>query len=123
MQAAGVRGTGCYFDDPAHDLLGLGGDEFQDLYHFTEGGPVEDPRFTVRPVYGQLGSRGYGPPAAGCSTLIAAAKAAPDPEGEQQLTGSCSQTVANGLDIGRHWRTTADVRVDANSYAANEIGQ
>jgi hypothetical protein len=32
-RAAGVRGTGigCYFDDAAHNLLGLGGDEFQDL--------------------------------------------------------------------------------------------
>jgi SagB-type dehydrogenase family enzyme len=48
-EAAGVRGTGigCYFDDPAHDLLGLSGDEFQDLYHFTVGGPVDDSRLTT----------------------------------------------------------------------------
>ena len=45
-EAAGVRSTGigCYFDDAFHDLLGLTGDEFQDLYHFTVGGPVEDLR-------------------------------------------------------------------------------
>jgi SagB-type dehydrogenase family enzyme len=59
-EAAGVRGTGigCYFDDPAHDLLGLEGDEFQDLYHFTAGGPVDDPRLTTQPAYAHLGSRG-----------------------------------------------------------------
>jgi hypothetical protein len=59
-EAAGVRGTGigCYFDDPAHDLLGLTGDEFQDLYHFTVGGPVDDPRLTTGPAYAHLGLRG-----------------------------------------------------------------
>ena len=53
-EAARVRGTGigCYFDDPAHELLGLVGDEFQDLYHFTVGGPVDDPRLTTLPAYG-----------------------------------------------------------------------
>jgi hypothetical protein len=58
-EAAGVRGTGigCYFDDPVHELLGLGGDEFQDLYHFTVGGPVDDPRLTTRPAYAHLGPR------------------------------------------------------------------
>ena len=52
-EAAGVRGTGigCYFDDAFHDLLGLRNDEFQDLYHFTVGGPVEDPRLTTLPPY------------------------------------------------------------------------
>ena len=36
-EAAGVRGTGigCYFDDAFHSLLGLDGDCFQSLYHFT----------------------------------------------------------------------------------------
>ncbi|MBI4550670.1 MAG: SagB/ThcOx family dehydrogenase, partial [Candidatus Latescibacteria bacterium] len=45
-EAAGVRGTGigCYFDDAFHDLLSLRGDRFQSLYHFTVGGPVDDPR-------------------------------------------------------------------------------
>jgi SagB-type dehydrogenase family enzyme len=59
-EAAGVRGTGigCYFDDPTHDLLGLGGDEFQDLYHFTVGGPVDDPRLATGPAYAHLGRRG-----------------------------------------------------------------
>ena len=36
-EAAGVRGTGIgfYFDDAFHDLLGLEGDQFQDLYDFA----------------------------------------------------------------------------------------
>jgi SagB-type dehydrogenase family enzyme len=59
-EAAGVRGTGigCYFDDSAHELLGLAGDEFQDLYHFTVGGPVDDARLTSQPPYDHLGPRG-----------------------------------------------------------------
>lgn len=53
-EAAGLRGTGigCYFDDPVHQLLGIGGRPFQDLYHFTVGGPVDDPRLTTLPPYG-----------------------------------------------------------------------
>jgi SagB-type dehydrogenase family enzyme len=56
-EAAGIRGTGigCYFDDAFHDLLGLKGDAFQDLYHFTMGGPVDDPRLTTLPAYAHLG--------------------------------------------------------------------
>lgn len=52
-EAAGLRGTGigCYFDDAMHDLLGLRDDSCQDLYHFTVGGPVEDPRITTLPAY------------------------------------------------------------------------
>jgi SagB-type dehydrogenase family enzyme len=55
-EAAGLRGTGigCYFDDTCHDLLGLTGDSFQSLYHFTVGGPVDDPRLTTLPPYGHL---------------------------------------------------------------------
>jgi SagB-type dehydrogenase family enzyme len=55
-EAAGVRATGigCYFDDAFHDLLGLRGDAFQDLYHFTVGGPVDDPRLTTLPPYAHL---------------------------------------------------------------------
>jgi hypothetical protein len=55
-EAAGVRGTGigCYFDDTFHELLGLRDDTFQDLYHFTVGGPVEDSRLTTLPAYGHL---------------------------------------------------------------------
>jgi SagB-type dehydrogenase family enzyme len=52
-EAAGVRSTGigCYFDDTFHELLGLRGDEFQDLYHFTVGGPIEDRRLLTFPPY------------------------------------------------------------------------
>ncbi len=55
-EAAGVRSTGigCYFDDAFHELLGLTGDDFQDLYHFTVGGPVEDQRLTTLPAYGPV---------------------------------------------------------------------
>ena len=55
-EAAGVRSTGigCYFDDAFHELLGLTGNEFQDLYHFTVGGPVEDPRLMTLPPYAHL---------------------------------------------------------------------
>jgi hypothetical protein len=56
-EAAGVRSTGmgCYFDDATHELLGIGGDRFQDLYHFTVGGPVDDPRLSTLPPYAHLG--------------------------------------------------------------------
>jgi len=55
-EAAGVRSTGigCYFDDAFHELLGLTGDEFQDLYHFTVGAPIEDHRLMTLPPYGHL---------------------------------------------------------------------
>jgi SagB-type dehydrogenase family enzyme len=53
-EAHGVRGTGigCYFDDVVHELLGLEGHCIQDLYHFTTGGPVDDPRLATRAAYG-----------------------------------------------------------------------
>jgi nitroreductase len=52
-EAAGIRATGigCFFDDALHRLLGLAGDEWQTLYHFTAGGPVEDERLTTLPPY------------------------------------------------------------------------
>ena len=52
-EAAGIRGTGigCYFDDAMHDVLGLEDTAYQDLYHFTLGGPVEDTRLTTLPAY------------------------------------------------------------------------
>ena len=52
-EAAGSRGTGigCYFDDPVHEVLGLQGPEIQDLYHFTVGMAVEDPRLTTLQAY------------------------------------------------------------------------
>jgi hypothetical protein len=58
-EAAGVRGTGigCYFDDRCHGLLRLKGDDWQDLYHFTVGGPVEDPRLRTLAPYAHLSGR------------------------------------------------------------------
>jgi SagB-type dehydrogenase family enzyme len=55
-EAVGLRGTGigCYFDDPTHQLLGLKGKDYQDLYHFTVGGAAEDPRLTTLPPYPAL---------------------------------------------------------------------
>jgi SagB-type dehydrogenase family enzyme len=59
-EAAGVRGAGigCFFDDGVHRLLGLRDLEFQSLYHFTVGGPVDDPRLTTLPAYDQLTTPG-----------------------------------------------------------------
>ncbi|TAK82507.1 MAG: SagB/ThcOx family dehydrogenase [Betaproteobacteria bacterium] len=53
-EAAGVRATGigCFFDDPVHDVLGFRDRAFQSLYHFTTGGPLDDPRLTTLPAYG-----------------------------------------------------------------------
>jgi nitroreductase len=55
-EAAGVRGTGigCYFDDVLHRALGLVGNDWQSLYHFTIGGPVEDVRLRTVPPYAHL---------------------------------------------------------------------
>jgi nitroreductase len=52
-EAAGGRATGigCYYDDPVHEMLGLTGDTWQSLYHFSMGTPVEDPRITSEPGY------------------------------------------------------------------------
>ena len=52
-EAAGVRSTGigCFFDDPMHEVLGLAGWHFQDVYHFTVGGPVEDVRLSTSAAY------------------------------------------------------------------------
>ena len=50
-----MRGTGigCFFDDPVHSVLGvdLKALAYQNLYHFTVGGPVEDKRLTTLPAY------------------------------------------------------------------------
>lgn len=56
-EAASLRGTGigCYFDDSMHELLGIKNDEFQSLYHFTVGKPLEDKRLETLPAYGHLG--------------------------------------------------------------------
>jgi nitroreductase len=55
-EAAGVRGTGigCYFDDVMHSALGLTRHDWQSLYHFTIGGPVEDSRLVTVPPYQHL---------------------------------------------------------------------
>lgn len=52
-EAAGLRGTGigCFFDDLVHEILGLRDRQFQSLYHFTVGGPVDDPRLSTLPPY------------------------------------------------------------------------
>ena len=52
-EAAGIRSTGigCFFDDAMHELLGLEDRDFQDIYHFTVGGPVEDRRLITLPAY------------------------------------------------------------------------
>ncbi len=55
-EAAGVRGTGigCYFDEVLHRALGLTGHDWQSLYHFTIGNPVEDLRLRTVPPYAHL---------------------------------------------------------------------
>jgi SagB-type dehydrogenase family enzyme len=55
-EAHGLRGTGigCYYDDPVHQVMGFANNEYQSLYHFTIGDPVEDPRLTTHPPYSHL---------------------------------------------------------------------
>lgn len=52
-EAAGVRATGigCFFDDAVHELLGFRDRALQTLYHFTVGGPVDDPRLHTLAPY------------------------------------------------------------------------
>jgi len=52
-EASGIRGTGigCFFDDLTHQEFRLTGDRFQVLYHFTMGGPIDDPRLETHPPY------------------------------------------------------------------------
>jgi len=58
-EAHGARGTGigCFFDDAVHEILGIEGNQYQSLYHFTVGKPIEDPRLTTYPPYGHLKDR------------------------------------------------------------------
>ena len=58
-EAQGVRGTGigCFFDDAVHELLGLKDNQYQSLYHFTIGKPVEDSRLTTYPPYHHIKDR------------------------------------------------------------------
>lgn len=44
-------GMGCYLDDVVHEALGIRDLAYQDLYHFTVGRAVEDPRLTTFPAY------------------------------------------------------------------------
>jgi len=66
-EAAGLRATGigCFFDDLLHRAVGTVGRRYQDLYHFTIGGAVDDPRLQTRPAYEHLASGGDSTPAAG----------------------------------------------------------
>ena len=52
-EALNLRGTGigCYYDDVVHASLGLANRDFQSLYHFAFGAPVEDRRLTTLPAY------------------------------------------------------------------------
>jgi SagB-type dehydrogenase family enzyme len=58
-EAHGVRGTGigCFFDDAVHEVLGTTGNQYQSLYHFTVGKPIEDSRLTTYPAYRHLKNR------------------------------------------------------------------
>ncbi|MGO9672744.1 MAG: SagB/ThcOx family dehydrogenase [Methylocella sp.] len=53
--ASGLAGTGigCFFDDEVRALLGLAGEDmqFEDVYHFTVGAPIEDARVLTLPPY------------------------------------------------------------------------
>ncbi len=59
-EAIGVRGTGigCFFDDETHRALGVKDERLRDLYHFTVGGPQDDPRLETLPPYEHLAGLG-----------------------------------------------------------------
>ena len=61
-EAAGARGTGigCFYDDAVHELLGMSGERWQSLYHFSMGMPVDDPRLTTEPGYAWETENGVG---------------------------------------------------------------
>lgn len=52
-EARGFRGCGigCFFDDPLHETLGLKGLEYQDLYHFAVGSPLQEIGVSTFPAY------------------------------------------------------------------------
>lgn len=58
-EAAGIRATGigCFFDDAMHQILGLASHRYQSLYHFTVGGPIDDPRLRTAPPYAHRQAR------------------------------------------------------------------
>ena len=45
------------FDDVLHRALGLAGHDWQSLYHFTIGDPVEDLRLRTAPPYAHLANK------------------------------------------------------------------
>jgi len=49
-----ATGIGCFFDNEMHKLLGLKGSEWQSLYHFTVGKPIDDTRLEIKPPYFHL---------------------------------------------------------------------
>lgn len=52
-EANGLRGCGigCFFDDPLHETIGLKGLEYQDLYHFAIGYPLQEIGVITLPAY------------------------------------------------------------------------
>ena len=52
-EVSGIRSTGigCFFDDSVHRIFGIKDLNYQSLYHFTVGGPVDDNRLTTLPPY------------------------------------------------------------------------
>jgi nitroreductase len=48
MQGCGI---GCFFDDPLHEAIGLKGLEYQDLYHFAVGFPLQEIGVITLPAY------------------------------------------------------------------------
>jgi SagB-type dehydrogenase family enzyme len=58
-EAHGLSGTGigCFFDDAVHDIMGFSDNQYQSLYHFTIGKPIEDQRLTTYPAYYHLKKR------------------------------------------------------------------
>jgi len=58
-EAHGARGTGigCFFDDAVHEIMGFSDNQYQSLYHFTVGKPIEDARLTTYAGYHHLQNR------------------------------------------------------------------
>ncbi len=55
-----IHGFNTRFDDAVHRALGLGGNSFQSMYHFTLGGPLDDARIQAEPAYPDDGTRAGG---------------------------------------------------------------
>lgn len=52
-EANGLKGCGigCFFDEPLHEAIGLKGLEYQDLYHFVVGSPLQEIGVRALPAY------------------------------------------------------------------------